>query len=138
MEKGLKSRSHLSLSIQPDDGADIEDIPEDQWPKVARLSVGGLSQQGHLIRQICRDAIRIVELSLVTKHAWPELHKGTLYKRQVLLEAVGALLADNNDNNDYRFLRTRILEDDKFVRIIGKWVRNFKYLTCFFIHIPIL
>ena len=135
-QNGLKSRSHFKPPSEPE-GADNEDIPEDQWPKVARLKVGGLSQQGHLIRQLCRDAIRIVELALVTKHAWPELHKGTLYKRQVLLEAINALLSNYKDDNEgqqdthYQVLRTRISEDDKFVRFIGKWVRNSKHLVNF-------
>jgi hypothetical protein len=138
-KKNSKSRSHHNPQIQPDKddesaNRDDADIPEDQWPKVARLSVGGLSQQGRVIREICRDAIRIVEVTLVTKNAWPELHKGMLYKRQVLLEAVNALRADNNNNNDskrdkeYKVLRNRILEDEKFIRTIGKWVRNFKYI----------
>jgi hypothetical protein len=102
---------------------------EDKWSRVARLSVGGLSQQGRVIREICRDAIWIVEVTLVTVNAWPELHKGTLYKRHVLLEAVNTLRANNKDHNegrqdaDYEAVRTRILEDDKFIRTIGKWVR---------------
>ena len=77
-------------------------IPEDHWPKVARLSMGGLMQQSHIIREICRDAIKIVEVTLVTEQAWPELHKGTHYKRQVLLDAVNALRhkIKNNLNDD--------------------------------------
>jgi hypothetical protein len=129
--------SRPSLPIQPvqvDEGANDADIPEEQRPKAARLSVGGLSQQGNIIREVCRDAIWIVEVTLVTQHAWPELHKGTLYKRQVLLEAVNALRANNKDNTDsderqdakYKVIRDRILEDEKFTRTIGKWVRYSK------------
>ena len=139
MGKNTKSRSHPNRDrpIQPVEADEITndiDIPEDQWPKAARLSVGGLSQQGRVIREICRDAIRIVEVTLVTQHAWPELHKGTLYKRQVLLEAVNALRTNNKDNKDddgrrrdaeYKVLHNQILEDEKFIRMIGKWVRNF-------------
>jgi hypothetical protein len=132
------SRPNLPiLTIQPvqvDEGTNDADIPEEQRPKAARLSMGGLSQQGQVIREVCRDAIRIVEVTLVTQHAWPELHKGTLYKRQVLLEAVNALRANNKDNNDsderqdakYKVIRDRILEDEKFTRTIGKWVRDSK------------
>ena len=107
-------------------------IPEEQWPAVARLSAGGLQQQNLPIREICRDAIKIVELTLATQHAWPELHKGTHYKRQVLLDAVNALrvkIENDDDGNrkydkQYMALRDRISKDEKFVRSIGKWVRN--------------
>jgi hypothetical protein len=105
-------------------------IPEDQWPGVARLSAGGLTQQSHIIREICRDAIKIVEVTLVTEQAWPELHKGTHYKRQVLLDAVNALRHKIKDDDDgkhdkqYKVLRDRISKDEKFVRSIGKWVRD--------------
>ena len=103
-------------------------IPEDEWPNVARLASGGLMQQSNVIREICRDAIKIVEVTLVTEQAWPELHKGTHYKRQVLLDAVNALrLKIKNDNDQkqdkqYKALRDRISKDEKFVRSIGKWV----------------
>jgi hypothetical protein len=103
-------------------------VPEVQWPKVARLSTGGLMQQSYVIREICRDAIKIVEVTLVTQQAWPELHKGTLYKRQVLLEAVNALRVkiknddDGKQDKQYKALRDRISKDEKFVRTIGKWV----------------
>jgi hypothetical protein len=135
MSKNSKSHSHPNRPIHPvqvDENANDEDIPEDQWPKVAHLTLGGLTHQGRVIREICRDAIRIVEATLVTKNAWPELHKGTLYKRQVLLEAVNALRVKNKDTNDrrqdmeYKAVRDRISKDEKFIRTIGKWVRNFK------------
>ena len=47
---------------------------------------------------VCREAIRIVEKTLVTQHAWPELNKGAHYKRQVLSEAVKALRAKNTED----------------------------------------
>ena len=103
-------------------------VPEDEWPKVARLSPGGLMQQSHIIREICRDAIKIVEVTLVTQQAWPELHKGTHYKRQVLLDAVNALRLNIKNDDDrkldkqYKALRDRISKDERFVRNIGKWV----------------
>ena len=105
-------------------------ISDNQWPKIACLSTGGLMQQSHVIRAICRDAIKIVEVTLVTEHAWPELHRGTHYKREVLLDAVNALRAkikkddDSNGKQDkqYKALHDRILKDEKFVRTIGKWV----------------
>ena len=66
---------------------------------------------------------------MVTQQAWPKLHKGTHYKRQVLLDAVNALrLSIKNDNDrrtldkQYKALRDRISKDEKFVRNIGKWV----------------
>ena len=63
-----------------DEDSSIPVIPEDKWPKVTCLSPGGLMQQSHIIHKICRDAIKIVEVTLVTEQAWPELHKGTHYK----------------------------------------------------------
>jgi hypothetical protein len=77
---------------------------------------------------VCREAIRIVEKTLVTEHAWPELNKGTLYKRQVLLDAVKLLRAKNTEDDEgmqdaqYKALNTRLSNDEKFVRYIGKWV----------------
>ena len=114
--------------LEVDTSSNSPEIPEEQWPRAARLSLGGLSQQGRVIHEICQDAIRIVEVTLVTVHAWLELHKGTFYKRQVLLEAINTLRANNKDSNegrqdsDYEDVRTRILEDEKFIRTIGKWV----------------
>ena len=111
-----------------DEDSSIPVIPEDEWPKVARLSPGGLMQQSYVIREICRDAIKMVEVTLVTEQAWPELHKGTHYKRQVLLDAVNALRLNIKNDDDrkqdkqYKALRDRISKDEKFVRGIGKWV----------------
>ena len=84
--------------------------------------------QGRFICEICRDAIWIVEVTLVTIDAWHELHQGTIYKHQIILEAVNTLRAklENQDDNEghqdsvYDFVRTWILEDEKFIRIIGK------------------
>ena len=142
MGQSSKSRSQPKLqSVQADDDAEIT---EDNWPSVARLRVGGLSQQGRVIREVCRDAIRIVEVSLVTVHAWPELHQGTLYKRHVLLEAVNTLRAKNQNegqqDSDYEVVRTRILKDERFIRTIGKWVRIFilKFYSFFIHNCPLL
>jgi hypothetical protein len=130
---GESSNSRSRPNLEPDEvitSGNGPEVPEEQWHRVARLSVGGLTQQNRFIREICRDAIRIVEVTLVTVNAWPELHKGTLYKRQVLLEAVNALRAKNKDDNEgqsdshYEKVRTRISEDEKFIRTIGKWVRT--------------
>ena len=60
---------------------------------------------------------------MVTAQAWP---KHTLYKCQVLLEAIDGLQAKNEDQKEgqqdshYEAVCTRILEDEKFIRIIGK------------------
>ena len=96
MGRKIKSHSHSNRPIQVEESAINLDIPEDKWPTFACLSVGGLSQQGCFIREICRDAIRIVEVTLVTQDAWPELHKGINYKRQVLLQVINALRADKD------------------------------------------
>jgi hypothetical protein len=113
-----------------DEDSTLPVVPEAQWPKVACLSTGGLMQQSHVIREICRDAIKMVEVTLVTQQAWPELHKGTHYKRQVLLDAVNALRAkikngdDGKRDKEYKALQEHILKDEKFVRTIGKWVSD--------------
>ena len=74
--------------------------PEDAW--AMRLRPGPLTQQPDLIRAACRDAIRIVENALVTQHAWPQLHQGALYKRQVLSDAVKSLRAKDTGNDQGR------------------------------------
>jgi len=71
--------------------------------------------------------IKIVEVTLVTQNAWPELHKGTHYKRQVLLDAVNALRVNIGNDDDGKWsnlkaVRDRISKDEKFVRTIGRWV----------------
>ena len=67
-----------AVKIEHDD--DDKPVPEDIWPKALRLRNGALTQQTDLIRAVCREAIRIVENTLVTQHAWPELHKSAHYK----------------------------------------------------------
>lgn len=100
--------------------------------------MSGHLQQG---RVMC-ETIRIVEVNLATKPAWQELHKAILYKCQVLLEAVNALRANNLDNNegrqdsDYEDVCTWISDDEKFVRIIGKWVRLISRSRTFYIQFP--
>lgn len=78
---GQKSKSKASsFAIKSDDD---NAVPEDSWHKAVQLRNGTLTQQTDLIRAVCREAIRIVEKTLVTQHAWPELHKGVHYKREV-------------------------------------------------------
>ena len=74
---------------------DDKTIPKDTWPKAVQLRNGTLMQQMDLICVVCHKAIRIIEKTLVTQHAWPELHKGAHYKQEVLLEAVKVLHANN-------------------------------------------
>ena len=113
-------------TVDTDDGD--KTVPEENWPKALRLRTGALTQQTDLIRVVCREAIRIVEKSLVMEHTWPEIHKGTLYKRQVLLEAVKLLRAKNTEDDEgkldaqYKALKRRLSNDETFVRYIGKWV----------------
>ena len=100
-----------------------------------RLKSGALTQQPDLIRSVCRDAIRIVEKTLVTQHAWPELHRGAQYKRQVLLDAVKSLQEKNTGDDEgkqeelYRTFQNRISRDEQFVRHIGKWVQYFVHFS---------
>lgn len=103
--------------------------PEERWPKAIQLRVGALTQQRDIVRAVCREGIKIVENTLVTRQAWPELNQGMLYRRQVLLEAVEVLRAKHADDEErkqdegYRALKKRIASDEAFVRTIGKWVR---------------
>ena len=122
--KSCNHPSHPIQHVQDDESNKVVDISEDQWPNVAWLNFGGLSQQGHVIQEFCWDAIRIIEVTLVTQHAWPELYEGTIYKCWVLLEAIKTLQANNEDKRwdaDYKTLHKQISEDEKFSRTIGKF-----------------
>lgn len=125
-----KKQSSAAKLVESDEDMTV---PEDMWPKALRLRPGALMQQSDLIRAVSRDAIRIVENTLVTQHAWPELHQGVLYKRQVLSDAVKSLRAndtrdDKGRQEEIRALQTRILVDENFVRYIGKWVRDLLHI----------
>lgn len=54
---GQSSKSHSRPNLEPvevetsGNGPDSE-VPEEQWPRMACLSVGRLSQQGHVIREV--------------------------------------------------------------------------------------
>jgi hypothetical protein len=127
MVQKSKSKSKAgAVMIASDD--DDNTIPEDNWPRALQLRAGALTQQTDLIRVVCREAIRIVEKTLVTQHAWPELNKGAHYKQQVLSEAVKVLRAKNTEDDEgkqdaqYKALNSRLSTDEKFVRYIGKWV----------------
>jgi hypothetical protein len=94
--------------------------PEEKWPTHVRLNNNGaLRVQNVYLRTVCRDAIKIVEKTLVTEHAWPELHRAAAYKRQVLLDAVKPLVGKDKQ---YKDVQKRITRDDDFVKVIGKWV----------------
>jgi hypothetical protein len=115
-----------AVKIERDD--DNRTVPEDSWPQALQLRNGALMQQTNLIRGVCREAIHIIENTLVTRHAWPELHKGAHYKREVLLDAVKVLRAKNTEDDEgkkdaqYKALNARVSNDERFVRFIGKWV----------------
>lgn len=81
---------------------------------------GALRVQNLYLHTVCHDAIKIVEKTLVTEHAWPELHQAAAYKRQVLLDAVKPLIGRDKL---YKDVQKRITRDDDFVKVIGKWVR---------------
>ena len=122
-----KSKSKAGAVVTESDNSD-KSIPEGNWPKAVQLRTGALTQQTDLIWVACHEAIRIVKKTLVMEHAWPELHKGTLYKWQVLLEAVKLLCAKNTEDDEgkqdaqYKALNSHLLNDETFVRYIGKWV----------------
>ena len=89
------------------------------WPDFTNVVPGGLRDQGILIRSLCRDAIQILELTLVTKEAWPELHRAAEYRIEVFTEAARAL---QKTDVRYRELRKRIAQDEEFASVIGVWV----------------
>jgi Domain of unknown function (DUF6532) len=121
-----------ALAIESDDD---KTVPEDSWPKALQLRNGTLMQQTDLICAVCHEAIHIVEKTLVTQHAWPELHKGVHYKWEVLLEVVKVLRANSTEDDEgkqdtkYKVFNARLSNDEKFVRCIGKWVCN-SLVTC--------
>ncbi|KAF4615839.1 hypothetical protein D9613_012379 [Agrocybe pediades] len=92
---------------------------EDQWPLSARLSRCAFLQQSRFLQGACREDVQIVERTLVVKEAWPELHRAREYRREVLLEVVNRLV---EQKKGYADLRRRIVQDDDFVKVIGKWV----------------
>ncbi|KIM47377.1 hypothetical protein M413DRAFT_22059 [Hebeloma cylindrosporum] len=105
------SSTKQSSNVKSVESDDNTAVSEDAWPKAMRLRPGGLTHQTDLIRAVCHDAIRIVEKTLVTQHAWPELHQGTTYKRQVLLDAIKSLRAKDTGEDQK--------EKEQY---IGKWV----------------
>ena len=87
-----------TVTIESDDNDKA--VSEDNWPKAFQLRNGALTQQTDLIHAACCEAIHIVEKTLVTKHAWPELHQSVHYKQEVLLEAVKVLCTKNTNNDE--------------------------------------
>ena len=122
----LKSRMGTAANIEY--GKEDKTAPKDSWPKALWLRAGAFTQKMDLIRAVCHEVIRIVEKTLVMQHAWPELHKGMHYKWQVLLEAIKVLQAKNLEDDEgkqdaqYKALNIQLLNNEKFVRCIGKWV----------------
>lgn len=90
---------------------------------------GVLRVQNAYLRTVCWDTIKIVEKTLVTEHTWPELHRATAYKRQVLLDAVKPLV---RKDKQYKDVQKHITRDDDFVKVIGKWVRILINITTHF------
>ena len=128
---GQKSKLKVgtaAVTIESDD--DDKTVLEDSWPKALWLRNGALTQQMDLIHVVCREAIHIVEKTLVVTHTWPELHKGAHYKQEVLLEAVKVLQAKNTEDDkgkqdaQYKVMNAQLLNNKKFVRCISKWVCN--------------
>ena len=118
----------MGTAVNIEYGEEDKTVPKDNWPKAIQLRIGTLTQQTDLVCAACCEAIRIIEKTLVMQHAWPELHKGMHYNWQVLLEAVKVLQAKNLEDDEgkqdaqYKALNTQVLNDEKFVRCIGKWV----------------
>ena len=75
-----KSKSRTGAAVNIEYGEEDKTVPKDNWPKAVQLRIGALTQQMDLVHAACCEAIHIVEKTLVTQHAWPELHKGMHYK----------------------------------------------------------
>ena len=61
------SNSKAGAAVITSDDND-KTLPEDNWPKALQLRTGALTQQMDLIQVVCREAIRIIEKTLVTEH----------------------------------------------------------------------
>ena len=96
VQKSKSKAGTVKIERDGDNGT----VPEDSWPQALQLRNGALMQQTNLICGVCHEAIHIVEKTLVTKHAWPELHKGAHYKREVLLDVVKVLHAKNTEDDE--------------------------------------
>ena len=120
----------------PTTAADNEDqeSAEETWPSHAQLRGSNLKTQNVLLRQLCRDAIKIVHTTLVTTHAWPELRATHLseYRRDVLLKAAKVL---QKKEEKYADIRARLKKDEKFTMVLGRLVCVVSFfksiLTCF-------
>lgn len=100
----------------------------ENWPDYTDITTGGLRDQSILIRALCRDAIHILELTLVTQEAWPELHRAAEYRVEVFSEAAKAL---QKTDIRYRDLRKRIAQDEEYASSIGAWVIIFVVVAHF-------
>lgn len=99
-----------------------ENSLEVRWPTHAQLRGYNLKEQHELIRKVCRDAIKIVQTTLVMQHAWPELNRLAEYRREVLTTATQTLLKVDDRYTD---IRERVKKDDKFAMVLGKLVSAF-------------
>ena len=61
-------------------GEEDKTSPKDSWPKALRFRAGTLTQQMDLVHVVCHEVIHIIKKTLVTQHAWLELHKSMHYK----------------------------------------------------------
>lgn len=109
--------SHLVKSTNP--FYSDENSHEDRWPTHARLRGYNLKEQREVIRKVCRNAIKIVQTTLVMQHAWPELNHLAEYRREVLTTAAKTLL---RVDDRYADIRERVNKDDKFAMVLGKLV----------------
>ncbi|PPQ75849.1 hypothetical protein CVT26_001225 [Gymnopilus dilepis] len=116
--KGAKSSAPRVSTVKIE--SDTEDTPKvaTSWPAHACLKASfRLSLDP--ICALCPVAVKIVEKTLITEHAWPELHQAQAYKKLVLSSAVTSLL--EKDRKTYEPIQKRVAEDEKSVKIVGKW-----------------
>lgn len=129
-----KSRKPAKNSQPSSDAADAEVSADEDWPAHAQLRGTNLKEQHILIRQLCRDAIKIVHTTLVTTHAWPELTRLSEYRREVLSKAAKSL---QKTDAKYSDIRLRIKKDERFSMIVGKLV-SLKFTGISIVNVHIL
>jgi hypothetical protein len=93
--------------------------PVENWPAHTKVNGQGLREQNIYIRTMCHQAIKIVEKTLVSEQAWPELHRMGDYRVEVLTKACKAL---ENAGPEYRDIRQRVKKDNDFAKKLGALV----------------
>lgn len=118
-KKHMESVTKNQLSDPLD--ADVKPMKEEAFPEHTKVNNGALQSQNIYVHTVCHQAIKIVKKTLVFDEAWPELHRVSKYRLEVLLEAAKRL---GKTGSQYQDIHTRLMKDADFVKSIGKWVSD--------------